>query len=62
MIERTSSSDVSDSSNRAEVVFSVPSKSFVLIREQTFFCMHKKRLPFVEAAFEDIMGNGNYLM
>ena len=30
MIERTSSSDVSDSSNRAEVVFSVPSESFVL--------------------------------
>ena len=42
MIERTSSSDVSDSSNRAEVVFSVPSESFVLIREQTFFACTKK--------------------
>ena len=42
MIERTSSSDVSDSSNRAEVVFSVPSKSFVLIREQTFFACTEK--------------------
>ena len=33
MIERTSSSDVSDSSNGAKVVFSVPSELFVLIRE-----------------------------
>ena len=30
IVGRTSSSDVSDSSNRAEVVFSVPSESFVL--------------------------------
>ena len=30
IVERTSFSDASDSSNRAEVVFSVPSESFVL--------------------------------
>ena len=37
-----------------------PNRSFS--DEDIPFLYAQKRLPFVEAAFEDIMRNGNYLM